>query len=252
MFPPCRRRSSWSVVPGHSSLSAQCQALMRWRSFAWRSPATTMETTSWRIADGDDGYQHRLVDVHGHYRRVLAVAGPASAVRTAYPCGLGKSLTMPSHVAASPSSAMIAAPSVFSDMATSLCQRIGRGRAWRCRRRSTLCSCAVRALSTGARIGDGAAVPVAALPEGHHRSRLRRSHRSGVTGGQVSLSEKSGEQGLLRKIVVPRMGMRHGRLGELPYQTGGTWRRSQRPSTRRRGRRAPVIAETPIPASVTS
>lgn len=73
------------------------------------------------------------------------------------------------------------------------------------------------------------------LPEGHHRSRLRRSHRSGVTGGQVSLSEKSGEQGLLRKIVVPRMGMRHGRLGELPYQTPQEARGGVRSVPRRRG-----------------
>ena len=77
--------------------------------------------------------------------------------------------------------------------------------------------------------------PSQRLPEGHHRSRLRRSHRSGVTGGQVSLSEKSGEQGLLRKIVVPRMGMRHGRLGELPYQTPQDARGGVRSVPRRGG-----------------
>ena len=48
--PSCRGRRLCYGVPGHSLLSGHCQAPMRWRSFAWRSSATTMETTSCRIA----------------------------------------------------------------------------------------------------------------------------------------------------------------------------------------------------------
>lgn len=156
---------------------------------------------------------------------------------------------MPSHVAASPSSAMIAAPSVFSDMVTSLCQRVGRGRAWRCRRRSTLCSCAVRALSTGARIGDGAAVPVAAVAGRAPSFKIaplpqKRSYRRA--------SKPFGEK---RRAGLTAQDRRspHGhatrspRRASLPNAPGGTWRRSQCPSTQRRGRRAPLSPRRPSP-----
>ncbi len=159
---------------------------------------------------------------------------------------------MPSHVAASPSSAMIAAPSVFSDMVTSLCQRIGRGRAWRCRRRSTLCSCAVRALPTGARIGDGAAVPVAAVAGRAPSFKIaplpqKRSYRRA--------SKPFGEK---RRAVLTAQDRRspHGHATRSP-------RRASLPNRRHVAAFAASldaeersacssIAETPIPASVTS
>ena len=80
-----RGRSSWTDVPGHPLLSAHRQAPMRWRSFAWRSLVMTMETTSWPIADGDDGYQHRLVAVHGTIGASSPSQDRLSAVRTSYP-----------------------------------------------------------------------------------------------------------------------------------------------------------------------
>jgi hypothetical protein len=74
------------------------------------------------------------------------------------------------------------------------------------------------------------------MSEGHHRPRSRRPRGGGVTGRQDGLSEKSGEQGLPRRLVVHRMGMRHGRLGDLAEATSPRIRPLRGPRCRKRRR----------------
>ena len=61
--------------------------------------------------------------------------------------------------------------------------------------------------------------PSQRMSEGHRRPRSRRPRGGGVTGRQDGLSAKSGEQGLPRRLVVHRMGMRHGHLVEIAEAT---------------------------------
>ena len=122
-----------------------------------------------------------------------------------------------------------------------------RGRAWRCRRRNTLCFCADRALSTWARIGDGAAIPVAAdvgrapSPKVTPLPRERRDRRA-----RQPFEEKR-RAGLTAQDRRPPHGhaTRSPRRAPIPNAPGGTSRRTQRPSARRRGRRAPVSPRCP-------
>lgn len=91
--------------------------------------------------------------------------------------------------------------------------------------------------------------PAQRMSEGHHRPRSRRPRRGGVTGRQDGLSEKGGEQGLPRRLVVPPLGhaTRSPRRAPLPNTPGGTSRCPGRPSGRSRGRRTPVSPRRPSP-----
>ena len=113
--------------------------------------------------------------------------------------------------------------------------RLGRGRAWRCRSGSTLCFCAGWALPTGTRIGDGLAITVSADVGRAPSHKATPPSRAALPADKTAFRRKNGEQGLPRKIVVPRMGMRHGRLGELPCQAPQEARRGVRSVPRRGG-----------------
>ena len=103
--------------------------------------------------------------------------------------------------------------------ACSLCQRLGRGMAGDVGTEVLCASVPVGRFRRARGKGTPTMSPAQRMSEGRHRPRSRRSRGGGVTGRQDGLSEKGGEQGLPRRLVVPRVGMRHGRLGELPYQT---------------------------------
>ena len=91
--------------------------------------------------------------------------------------------------------------------------------------------------------------PSQRMSEGHHRPRSRRPRGGGVTGGQDGLSENGGEHGLTAQARHPPHchATRSPRRAPLPSAPGGTSRRPQRPSARRKGRRAPGSPRRPFP-----
>ena len=126
---------------------------------------------------------------------------------------------------------------------------LGRGRAWRCRRRSTLCFCAGRALSTGARIGDGAAIPVAAdvgrapSPKVTPLPRERRDRRA-----RQPFEEKRRAELTAQARRPPHChATRSHRRAPLPSAPGSTSRRPQRRLAPKRGRRFPGLPRCPSP-----
>lgn len=112
--------------------------------------------------------------------------------------------------------------------ACSLCQRLGRGMAGDVGTEVLCASVPVGRFRRARGKGTPTMSPAQRMSEGHYRPRSRRSRGGGLTGGQDGLSEKSGEQGLPRRLVVHRMGMRHGRLGEFPCQAHQEARRGVR------------------------